>query len=198
MNDLIDNIFNSLLATGIDPRLIIIIIAIMPIAEARLAIPIALKCGLTPLESLCYGFIGSSIAVPFLLIVLIPLIKFLASTKLFNKLGESLLTRFDSKAAGIKKGSGIKRMLGTAAFVAVPLPLTGVWTGSAVASILGISYLKALAAVIIGNLIASLMVLIITMAFAEYINIIMAAFTLIAIITALSMLIKTIRPKKSA
>ena len=198
MNDLIDNIFNFLAASGIDPRLIIIIIAILPIAEARLAIPVALKCGLSPIEALCYGFIGSSLAVPLLLIALIPLIQWLASTKLFNKIGQSLLHRVDSKAAGIGKNSELKRALGTAAFVAVPLPLTGVWTGSAVASVLGIKYFKALFAVLVGNLIASLIILFITLALHEYINIIMAAFTLIALVAAMSMLIKTLRPQKSA
>ncbi|MCH5164322.1 MAG: small multi-drug export protein [Clostridiales bacterium] len=198
MNDLIDNIFNFLAASGIDPRLIIVIIAVLPIAEARLAIPVALKCGLSPIEALCYGFIGSSLAVPLLLVVLFPLIKWLASTKLLSKIGQSLLTRVDDKASRISKNSELKRALGTMAFVAVPLPLTGVWTGSAVASVLGIKYVKALLAVIGGNLIASLIILIITLALSEYINIIMAAFTLIAFVAALSMLIKTLRPKKSA
>lgn len=198
MNDLIDSIFNSLTSSGIDIRLVILIIALLPIAEARLAIPIALKCGLTPPEALLLGFLGSSLAVPLLLIALIPLIKFLASTKLFKKIGTSLLIRFNNKAQSISKNSEFKRMIGTAAFVAVPLPLTGVWTGSAVASVLGINYLKALCSVITGNLVASIAVLIITMLFAEYINLIMAIFAFIAMISAITILIKTLRPKKSA
>lgn len=197
MNAFIDGIFNSLLSLGIEPKLIVVIIAMLPIAEARIAIPIALKCGLTPFQSFIYAFIGSSIAVPVLLIALIPLIKYLASTKLFGKIGEALLSRVNGKATAISKSSEIKRMLGTATFVAVPLPLTGVWTGSSVASILGLNYFHALLSVLIGNLIASTTVLIITLALSEYINIIMAAFTLIAIITAVSMLIKSLRPKKS-
>lgn len=198
MNDLIDGIFNWLVSSGVDVRAVIVIIALLPIAEARLAIPIALKCGLSPFESFLYGFLGSGIAVPFLLIALIPLIKRLAETKLFRKIGTSLLERFDSKAKGINKSSEIKKFLGTAAFVAVPLPLTGVWTGSAVASVLGMSYFKSLTAVILGNLLASTMVVIISAAFSEYINIIMAVFAFLAIVTALTMLIKALKPKKSA
>lgn len=196
MNELIDNIFNSLLGRGVDPRIIVIVIAILPIAEARLAIPIALKCGLSPLEALLYGFIGSSLCVPLLLVGLIPLIKFLSSTKLFKKIGESLLNRFSKKAEGISGNSALRRMIGTTLFVAVPLPLTGVWTGSAVASILGIGFIRAFASVLIGNLIASTLVLIITLTFAEYINIIMAAFAFIALIAAITLLIRTIRPKR--
>lgn len=198
MNELIDKIFNSLLMCGIDPRLIVIIIAVLPIAEARLAIPVALKAGLNPLQAFFYGFFGSSFAVPLLLVALIPLINFLASTKFFKKIASSLLSRIDDKAQTVNKGSELKRIIGTAAFVAVPLPLTGVWTGSAVASILGIKYHKALIAVVTGNLIASAIITIITLLLSEYINIIMAIFVFIAILTALSMLIKSFRPKKSA
>lgn len=198
MNELIDNIFNSLLGSGVDPRLIVFLIALLPIAEARLAIPVAIKCGLSPFEAFACGFLGSSIIIPILLLILIPLIKFLASTRFFKKIGDSLLRRFDDKASAIDKGSELKKMIGSAAFVAVPLPLTGVWTGSAVASVLGIGYLKALVSVLIGNLIASICVLIITVTLSEYIDIIMTAFSLIAIITAVSMLIKALRQKKSA
>lgn len=198
MNDLIDNIFNFLLSSNIDVRLIIMIIAILPIAEARIAIPVALKCGLKPMQALCYGFLGSSLAVPILLLVLIPFVKMLAATKAFKKLGSSLLARFESKAQGISSGGEIKRLMGTAVFVAIPLPLTGVWTGSAIASILNLKYGKALLSIVIGNFIASGLVLIITLLFAEYINLIMAAFTLIALLTALAMLLKMLKPKKKA
>lgn len=198
MNELIDNIFNSLLSSGIDPRIIVMIIAVLPIAEARIAIPVALKAGLNPFQAFFYGFFGSSIAVPLLLFALIPLINFLASTKFFRNIASSMLSRIDDKARSVKGGSELKRVMGTAAFVAVPLPLTGVWTGSAVASILGIKYYKALIAVITGNLIASIIITIITALLSEYINIIMAIFAFIAILTAMSMLIKSLRPKKSA
>ncbi len=198
MNALIDQLFDVMFKSGIDCRLIILVIAALPIAEARLAIPVALKCGLTPIEALCYSFLGSSLVVPVLLVVLIPAIKRISKTKLFHSFGEALLKRLDGKAEKINKKTEFKKILGTAAFVAVPLPLTGVWTGSAIAGILGINYFKALGAVVLGNLVASLIVLIITVALGEYINIIMTAFALIALIAAVVMLIKSIHPKKSA
>lgn len=198
MNALIDRLFDVMFNSGIDCRLIILVIAALPIAEARLAIPVALKCGLTPIEALCYSFLGSSLVVPVLLVALIPAIKRISKTKLFHRFGEAMLKRLDGKAEKISKKTEFKKILGTAAFVAVPLPLTGVWTGSAIACILGINYFKSLVAVVLGNLVASLIVLIITVALGEYINIIMTAFALIALIAAVVMLIKSIHPKKSA
>ena len=198
MNELIDGIFDGLLSYGIDPRIIIIIIAAIPIAEARLAIPVALKCGLSPIRAFFYGFLGSSIIVPLLLVALIPLINFLASTKFMGKIGTALLKRVKGKANAVNGKSTSKRFLGTAAFVAIPLPLTGVWTGSAVAGILGLGLFKGSLAVIAGNFFASLIITLITATFSEYIDIIMAVFTLIALITVISMLIRSFRPKKSA
>ncbi|MBE5731088.1 MAG: hypothetical protein E7350_03980 [Clostridiales bacterium] len=197
MNGLIDKIFEHLLSSGIDMRVVVIMVALLPIAEARLAIPMAIKCGLSPFSAFLCGFIGSSLAVPVLLLVLIPLIKKLACSKLFKKIGEGALERFNDKAQSIV-GSDAKKLLGTAAFVAIPLPLTGVWTGSAVASILALPYLKSLIAVTLGNLVASIIVVIITVALNEYINLIMAAFTLIAFLAACLMLVKALTPKKKS
>lgn len=195
MNELIDKIFEHLLSSGIDARIVVILIALLPVAEARLAIPMAIKCGLSPFAAFLYGFIGSSLAVPVLLLVLIPLIKRLASSRLFKRIGEGALERFSGKAERIV-GSDTKKLLGAAAFVAIPLPLTGVWTGSAVASILALPYLKSLIAVTLGNLVASIIVVIITVALKEYINLIMAVFTLIAFLAACLMLVKALTPKK--
>lgn len=197
MNELVDNVFNYLFSSGIDVRLIIIIIAFLPIAEARIAIPFALKCGLTPIQAFCYGFIGSSLAIPILLLTLIPLIKHLSNSKLFASLGKSILRHIDDKAQSVN-GSMLKRMIGTAAFVSIPLPLTGVWTGSAIASILNIPYLKSLISITVGNLIASIIIVIISSLFAEYINFIMVAFALLGIIAAIITLVRTLKPKKSA
>ena len=44
--------------------------------------------------------------------------------------------------------------IGLALFVAVPLPITGAWTGSAAAYLLGFSFKKAFPAITIGVLIA--------------------------------------------
>ena len=196
MNELIDTIFDRLLSLGADPRLIVTLIAAMPVAEARLAIPVAIKCGLTPLESFSFGFIGSSLPVPILLAAFIPLIKKLAETRLMHRIGETILNRIDDKAAKIT-GTGIKRMAGVGACVALPLPLTGGWTGSAVATVLDIGYVKALVSVTIGNLIASGLVTIITTALSNYVNIVMAAFTTMALITVAVLLIKMFRKKKT-
>lgn len=79
------------------------------------------------------------------------------------------------------------------AFVAVPLPLTGVWTGSAIASVLGLSYIRSVASVIAGNLIACIIIAFISTLLSEYINIILWAFAALAITSVIVAILKNFK-----
>lgn len=192
------------------PEIVTTLIAILPIVEARLAIPIGLGLGMGYLKSWAFAFIGSSLIVPLLLLVLIPFVKWLAKTKLFHKLGTVIYEKFENKSKSvgnadddgevspeIKRKRDLKKMLGVFVFVAIPLPLTGVWTGSAVASIVKLPYGKAVASVIAGNLAASLIILLLCRFFADYINYIILALAVIAVVVVLALIIKVIvhKPK---
>ena len=154
---LIEIILDGLLKVFQNPRIVVVLVSILPIVEARLAIPIAIGYGLGGFESWLWAFLGSSAIVPLLLLILIPFIKWLSKTRLFKKVGVVLYEKFEKKAAGVatadEKKRDFKKMLGVFIFVAIPMPLTGVWTGSAVASITKLPYPKALLSVIAGNLV---------------------------------------------
>jgi uncharacterized membrane protein len=68
---------------------------------------------------------------------------------------EKFFTRFVERARK-KLGKGVEKWgwLAVAAFVAVPLPITGAWTGTLGAWVLGISRKRTLFAVILGVLAA--------------------------------------------
>lgn len=213
---IIQSIQDFLLKVFGDPRVVVVLIAILPIVEARLAIPIAMGYGLGWLESWAWAFVGSSLIVPLLLLVLIPFIRWLGTTRLFKKAGTVLYEKFEKKAAGIKTENGaggstpdapapkkrlsgdFKKMLGVFVFVAIPLPLTGVWTGSAVASIIKLKYHKSVIAVIAGNFVASGIITLLTVCFSEYVNYIIAGFAAIAVIVVLVLIVKIILHKSPA
>jgi len=48
--------------------------------------------------------------------------------------------------------------IGLAIFVGVPLPMTGAWTGSVLAYLMGIEYKRALPAILLGVIIAGVIV----------------------------------------
>lgn len=207
---IINNILEFLLNIFKEPRIVVVLISILPIVEARGAIPIAISYGLNPLEGWLYAFIGSSLITPILLLVLLPFIKWLSKTKLFAKAGNYIYNKFESKSKGIKGANGIisnelsaaekqkidrKKMLGVFIFVAIPLPLTGVWTGSAVASILQLKFPKALISIICGNLVASGIITLLCVFFEKYINWIILALAIVAIVTVILLIIKIIISK---
>ncbi len=73
------------------------------------------------------------------------------------------MEKLDNKA--LSKGERVKELgffWGLLLFVAIPLPGTGVWTGTLIAAMLDMKFKRVLPAVIIGDLIAGVIVLIIS------------------------------------
>ena len=198
MDEIISIIQNFLSDVFVHPQIVIVLIAILPIVEARLAIPMAFGYGLPWYECWAWGFLGSSLITPLLLLVLIPFIKWLSTTKLFKKIGDALYSKFENKSKQIdEKASNAKKFWGLVLFVAIPLPLTGVWTGCAVASILKMKYPQALGAVILGNFIASsIMTLLCAFLPENIINYVITAIGIIALIVVVILLIKIFTYKK--
>lgn len=204
---------------ALGPSLAVFLLSIIPIAEARVAIPFGIDMGLTPVESFGWAFLGSSLMAPILIIIFIPIINALSRTKLFSRVGKFLYDKFEKKSKGLSKtisdtqsdapqpsersnkfritSSDLKKMGGTAIFVAIPLPLTGVWTGSAVASILKIGFIKSVIGVVIGNAVACAVITLISYLFKDYISWITLSFFVIAVAAVVFLIVKFILYKPS-
>lgn len=196
MEQVAETIFEALLSVFKFPELVVVLVSVIPIVEARLAVPIGIRYGIHPALSWLLSFAGSSAIVPLLLLLLIPFVKWLSKTKLFRRIGETIYEKFEKKSESVKEnGSDFKKMLGVFLFVALPLPLTGVWTGSAVASIIGLKLPKASLAVIAGNLVASGIITLLCFFFEKYIDWIILALTVIALIVVVVLIVKIILHK---
>lgn len=134
--------------------LIILFTAAMPIIELKGAIPIGISLGLSPLLSASISFLGSIIPVPFILFGLRPIFAYLQKFRYFNKFIKYITKKSLSKGGKVQKYGAWGLFL----FVAIPLPGTGVWTGSLIATLLNIRFKWAFIAIFLGNLIACLMI----------------------------------------
>lgn len=212
MNEFVQSIADAM-SSSLGAPLAVFLLSMIPIAEARFAIPFGISMGLKPFEAFGWAFLGTSLITPILLLILIPIINALSRTKLFSKLGKFLFDKFSKKSKKLADDDAqtdekprffnkrdFKRMGGTALFVAVPLPLTGVWTGSAVASIIKLGFVKGLIGVVAGNAVACAILTLIGFLFADYVNYITLAFFIIAVIVVLILIIKLIiyKPDKTA
>ena len=214
-------------ASSLGAPLAVFLLSMIPIAEARFAIPFGMSMGLPPIEAFGWAFLGSCMIAPVLLLILIPIINALSKTKFFSKVGKFLYDKFEKKSKQVSDGEqsptspdgaaqdgaqsdnkrkvkftkrDLKRMAGTAGFVAIPLPLTGVWTGSPVASITKIGFLKGLISIIVGNAVACGIITLIGFLFADYVNYITLAFLAIAVLVVVFLIVKFIiyKPDKAA
>lgn len=130
--------------------LYIIGISMVPIIELRGAIPIGASLGLNMWVCFAAAVIGNLIPVPFLILFGGKVLRWLAKYPRLGKPFRWILSLGDKKVAKMKK----TLFWGLLAFVAIPLPGTGAWTGSLVAITLGLPLKKSILPISLGVLIA--------------------------------------------
>lgn len=136
-------------------ELTVMLTAALPIIELRGAIPVGISLGLSPIHSAVISFIGSIIPVPFILFTIRPIFNYLKKTRTFKKIIKKLTTRSMNKSGSIKKYGA----WGLLVFVAIPLPGTGVWSGSLIAALLDMRFKWAFPAIFVGNFIAGILIM---------------------------------------
>jgi uncharacterized membrane protein len=136
-------------------------LALLPISELRGAIPFAIARGIPWYFAYPFAAAFNALAAPLCWLFLSSLHKVflrLAARPFFSwykKLFERFVERARSKLHKKLERWG---WIGLALFVAIPLPVTGAWTGTLGAWVLGLSKRRTLAAVIAGVIIAGAIV----------------------------------------
>ena len=103
-----------------------------------------------------------------------------------------------------KRKNRFNKALGVFVFVAIPLPMTGVWTGSAVAAFLDLEYRYSVPAIVLGNFVAGLIITVLNIVLGKYsslILLVLALFVLVALIALVVTFIvkyKKMKKKQSA
>jgi uncharacterized membrane protein len=150
MGSFLNEIFNLL-----SKEFTVMLTAALPIIELRGAIPVGMSLGMSPTHATIISFLGSMLPVPILLFSIRPVFNHLKKTKLFKDLIDKLTIRSHSKSGSIQKYG----FWGLLIFVAIPLPGTGVWSGTLAAALLDMRFKLAFPAILIGNFIAALAVM---------------------------------------
>ncbi|MEW6662268.1 MAG: COG2426 family protein [Bacillota bacterium] len=130
------------------------LLAMLPIAELRAAIPLALAWGMSPVEAFLIAVPANMVPALLLLLALGPITTWLQRYPLIGPLIRTFLSRAARQSDRVKKYGA----LGLAIFVAIPAPVTGAWTGSGVAFLLGIPFKFAFPAIFAGVVIAGVLV----------------------------------------
>ena len=136
---------------GLPPEAVTLVIAMFPIVELRGAIPWALTIGALEWQrAYLLSVVGNMIPVIPLLLFLGPVSEALRRLTLFDRFFNWLFKRTRHRSRAFERFGA----LGLALFVAIPLPITGAWTGSAAAFLLGIPFRTAFPFILIGVCVA--------------------------------------------
>ena len=141
-------------------------LAFLPISELRGAIPFAIANGVPWYLAYPFSVAINALVAPgcwLFLSILHPLLLGLSDKRGFRwyrRFFDRFVTRAREKLRG-----GVEKWgwLGVALFVAIPLPLTGAWTGSFGAWMLGLSKARTILAVVLGVIIAGAVVTLVVM-----------------------------------
>lgn len=135
-------------------------IAALPVAELRLAIPIAIGVyGMSPLAAFGYAVLGNMLPVPVILLLFRRAREALKDTWPFRP----ILARVDAKVEAHRESFERYGPPALISFVGVPLPVTGAWTGSAAATVFEVPFASAVAMLGAGVVIAGGIVTALTM-----------------------------------
>ena len=154
--------------------LAIILISMCPLLESKIAIPLAMNT----------LFWGSNAYSPYLACLL-------------AFLGSKFFSKYSYKSTLLnQKTNNFKKYLSLACFVAVPLPLTGVWSGSLIAGLSNLNIHYAFLAILIGALISSLSITILCSIFSNSImNILMISLIIIILFLIFDFILSVFKHK---
>jgi len=148
-------VVEQLIQLGIPKELVVIIISALPILELRGALPVAINILHIPWYwAFCLAVIGNLLPVPFLLLFLESLAKGVSRVDSGKKLVDWVFRRTRQRGQVIERYERI----GLTLFVAIPLPLTGAWTGSIAAFLFGLKFYRSLLFIFFGIVIAGAIV----------------------------------------
>lgn len=136
---------------GFPPQLAVTLVSMLPILELRAGIPFARVLHLPLGEALFFSVLGNIIPIPLILLFIRKIFEWLKTTKYLG----GIITKLENRAMNKSDKIAKAEFWGLVAFVGIPLPGTGGWTGALIAALLRIDLKKASAAILLGIAIAA-------------------------------------------
>lgn len=150
--------FSENLGQFISPEGVIFIISMIPILELRGGLLAAALLKVPELTAIPICIIGNIIPIPFILLFIRQIFKWMKNFKVFRGLVEKLENRAMGKSDKIRR----YEFWGLLLFVGIPLPGTGAWTGALIASLLNVDIKKSSLAILGGIIMATVIMYIVS------------------------------------
>ena len=158
MTTTLANWFASNLGGKVSPLFIIFLVSMIPILELRGGLIVASLLHVEMWTAIPICIIANLIPVPFILLLITRIFGLMKKTKHFA----GLATKLEDRAMGKSDQISKYEFLGLLLFVGIPLPGTGAWTGSLIAALLGVKNRKAVPAILLGLIMATVIMCVIS------------------------------------
>ena len=150
MEGLVNSITQNLQGV-VSKEMIVFIISMMPVLELRGGLLAASILNVPYIKALIICVVGNLLPIPFVLFFIEKIVMALEKFGPTKRIAMMLRNKVEKNREAIEKYD----FWGLVLFVGIPLPGTGAWTGSLIASLLNIKFKKAFPAVILGLIMAT-------------------------------------------
>ena len=147
-------------------ELYVFIISALPLIELRGAIPIGAALGIPWYLNLPIAIMGNLLPIPFILLFITKVFDWMARFKIFRPIIEWLRKKADKHSTKIigdedrdtisERQLSLGVFIGLIAFIALPIPGTGAWSGALVAALFKLPRRRSLLAIFLGVLICGI------------------------------------------
>lgn len=167
MSELINSFAEWIRSFGVPDYVVVFIISLFPIVELRggLIAAAVLKLKLIPSFVVC--FLGNILPLPFILLFIKKIFKWMKNFKLTYKLAVYFEKKGEKNAKEAENKSFWGKLIFLYCFVAIPLPGTGGWTGALIASFMNLKLKHSIPTILAGVLTAGFIMSIICYALPE-------------------------------
>lgn len=168
-------------------------------------------------EAFWWAYLGCTIVSVVLYFAFVPIMKLLRKTKIFKGVAKFIDSRInkqtskyeESKSDAVDAAEEVEsqkdastaiktqshkarfgKVMGVLMFVGIPLPLTGVWMGTCLAVVLGLNFWETLAATVVGNLIAGIIISTICVIFPQFTHWLIYIFLILVAIVIIIEVVK--------
>jgi len=156
-----------------NPLFLAILLSMSPISELRGGIPYALSQGFSVQNAFLVCVLANIVAAVLIMVFLTFLHSFFLRFLFYRKTFDYFIERARIKSKKMEKDMGNWGYLALCIFVAIPLPMTGAWTGTLIAWLLGLDKIKSVSAIALGVVIAGVIVTLVYLGFISFLGFIL-------------------------
>lgn len=143
--------FESGIGAWMPKQLFVSLVSMVPLIELRGGVVVARLLNLPLWQGNLFSILGNIVPIPFVLLFIKKIFSFMKERHILVKFVEWLERRAEKKSKGKERGVFTFLLI----FVGIPLPGTGAWTGSLIASLYEFDIKKASLAIFLGLLLAT-------------------------------------------